>query len=519
MKCGAFVFFVIPLLAKAFHAWLQEDPYRVENGFITYGGFHPSFYLSLTATQIAITLSEDIMDCGFACMAKPKCASFNVAAKPDSSGSFLCELLETVGSYNAMLHFIITAHRLHASSTAVTITVFVFLASKRTHIAARDVMQDLLEINVNGKPSLAFLIKISVVLHNREMIRLTGLRIQDQHHLLELDRVRMFQEMLVFEGIRGSSFQGDAAIDNVEIRKCGGDELDCNFDTSTCGFFQATNDHFDWTRHRGRTPSFSTGPSSDHTSGSEFDCNFDVSTCNFVQDSNDDFDWTRRKGSTPSSNTGPSSDHTSGSGSCGIRPQKGQTRIVGGIEAQPGDWPWQAMLRNPSGSLSCGGSLVTNQWVVTAAYCVTGKTPSSIFVRHPSYFCPLNESYDIALLKLSTPATLNRCWITGWGRLASEEACHANLMQAMVPIASRARCERVYLHEIDESMICAGFDQGGVDIFQGESGGPMVCETGGRYYLHGVMSWGYDCASSGKFGVYAKVTYVLNWLQSEMAKN
>ncbi|XP_044166667.1 MAM and LDL-receptor class A domain-containing protein 1-like [Acropora millepora] len=585
---------------------------------------------------------------------------------------------------------------------------------------------------------------------------------------------------LVFEGIRGSR-QGDAAIDNVEIRKCGGDELDCNFDTSMCGFVQATNDDFDWTRNKGKTPSRKTGPSSDHTSGDgyymyietsrprrlgnlsrlstpalsfsgatcitffyhmygatigrlqvtvngqtifsasgnknsswfeaninlnlqgnysvtftgvrglsytgdiaiddfsfragscvwEFACNFDVSTCNFVQDTDDDFDWTRQKGSTPSSNTGPSSNHTSGSGyymyigtssprvlgnlarlstpvftfsgascitffyhmygatigrlevtvngrnvfsasgnssswleasvnlnnernysviftgvtgssytgdiaiddvhvrarscpldSCGIRPQKGQTRIVGGIEAQPGDWPWQAMLRNPSGSLSCGGSLVTNQWVVTAAYCVTGKTPNSIFVRlgahsrtsaptgfeqdfsvskiitHPSYFCPLNESYDIALLKLSTPATLNRrvnlvclpigvppptngtsCWITGWGRLASEEAYHANLMQAMVPIASRARCERVYPHEIDESMICAGFDQGGVDIFQGESGGPMVCETGGRYYLHGVTSWGYDCASPGKFGVYAKVTYVLNWLQSEMAKN
>ena len=43
IKCKAFVFFVIPLLAKAFHAWLQEDPYRVENEF-TYRGFHPYFY-------------------------------------------------------------------------------------------------------------------------------------------------------------------------------------------------------------------------------------------------------------------------------------------------------------------------------------------------------------------------------------------------------------------------------------------------------------------------------------------
>ncbi|XP_044182256.1 MAM and LDL-receptor class A domain-containing protein 1-like isoform X1 [Acropora millepora] len=587
---------------------------------------------------------------------------------------------------------------------------------------------------------------------------------------------------LVFEGISGSSFQGDAAIDNVEIRKCGGDELDCNFDTSTCGFIQATNDDFDWTRRNGSTPSFNTGPSSDHTSESgyymyietsgprvqgdlarlstpalsfsgatcitffyhmygatighlevtvngrnvfsasgnkgntwleasinlnlrgnypitftgvtgssytgdiaiddfslragtcvsAFDCNFDASSCNFVQATNDDFNWTRLKGSTSSFDTGPSSDHTSGSGhymyietssprvqgdlarlsspaftfrgatcitffyhmygattgrlevtvngrnvfsangnkgkswleasinlnlqgnypviitgvrgssytgdiaiddffvragscpsgSCGVRPQTGQTRIVGGNQAQPGGWPWQAMLRTLSGFQFCGGSLLSNRWVVTAAHCVTGETPSSIFVRlgahsltlastgfeqdfavskiitHPSYFCPLNESYDIALLKLSTPATLNRrvnlvclpsgvpaptdgtrCWITGWGRLASGGASPANLMQATVPIASRARCERAYPGKIHDSMICAGLDQGGVDTCQGDSGGPMVCETGGRYYLQGVTSWGYGCASPGKFGVYAKVTYVLNWLRSEMAKN
>lgn len=250
------------------------------------------------------------------------------------------------------------------------------------------------------------------------------------------------------------------------------------------------------------------------------------------------------------------------SGSCGVRPQTGQTRIVGGNQAQPGGWPWQAMLRTLSGFPFCGGSLLTNRWVVTAAHCVTGETPSSIFVRlgahsrtsastgfeqdfavskiitHPSYFCPLNRSYDIALLKLSTPATLNRrvnlvclpsgvpaptdgtrCWITGWGRLASGGASPANLMQATVPIASRARCERAYPGKIHDSMICAGLDQGGVDTCQGDSGGPMVCETGGRYYLQGVTSWGYGCASPGKFGVYAKVTYVLNWLRSEMAKN
>ena len=88
-----------------------------------------------------------------------------------------------------------------------------------------------------------------------------------------------------------------------------------------------------------------------------------------------------------------------------------------------------------------------------------------------------------------------------------------------MPVVSRARCDRAYPRKIHDSMICAGLDQGGIDSCQGDSGGPMVCETGGRYYLQGATSWGYGCASPGKFGVYAKVKYLLSWLNNEMAKN
>ena len=84
---------------------------------------------------------------------------------------------------------------------------------------------------------------------------------------------------------------------------------------------------------------------------------------------------------------------------------------------------------------------------------------------------------------------------------------------------SRARCDKSYPGKIHDSMICAGLDQGGIDTCQGDSGGPMVCETGGKFYLHGATSWGYGCASAGKFGVYAKVKYLMSWLNSEMANN
>ena len=99
MKRVIVPFCSILLLAKILHAWLREAPYRVENGLLAYGGLHPSFYHSLTAIQIAISLSEDKLDCSFACKAEPKCASFNIAVNPDSNGLFLCELLD-----NDMFH-------------------------------------------------------------------------------------------------------------------------------------------------------------------------------------------------------------------------------------------------------------------------------------------------------------------------------------------------------------------------------------------------------------------------------
>lgn len=65
-------------------------------------------------------------------------------------------------------------------------------------------------------------------------------------------------------------------------------------------------------------------------------------------------------------------------GDCGVRPS---TRIVGGTEARPGDWPWQAQLSSrKSGSPFCGGTLVSPQWVVSASHCAK----STIYVRYVS---------------------------------------------------------------------------------------------------------------------------------------
>ena len=90
------------------------------------------------------------------------------------------------------------------------------------------------------------------------------------------------------------------------------------------------------------------------------------------------------------------------------------------------------------------------------------------------------------------------------------------LMQVSVPIVSEAKCKKAYGSSIHTSMVCAGLDRGGKDSCQGDSGGPMVCEHNGKFFLEGVVSWGSGCASPGKYGVYARVRYLKNWIDGKI---
>jgi len=89
-------------------------------------------------------------------------------------------------------------------------------------------------------------------------------------------------------------------------------------------------------------------------------------------------------------------------------------------------------------------------------------------------------------------------------------------MQASVPLVSKQRCLKALPGRIHNSMLCAGFDQGGVDTCQGDSGGPLVCEYNGKWYLEGVTSWGHGCASPNSYGVYAKVRILMPWIRAKI---
>nr|ABS32240.1 trypsinogen 2 precursor [Kareius bicoloratus] len=221
-------------------------------------------------------------------------------------------------------------------------------------------------------------------------------------------------------------------------------------------------------------------------------------------------------------------------------------KIVGGYECTPYSQAHQVSLN--SGYHFCGGSLVNENWVVSAAHCYKSRVEvrmgehhirvnegteqfisSSRVIRHPNYNS-WNIDNDIMLIKLSKPATLNQyvktvalpsscapagtmCKVSGWGNTMSSSANGDKLQCLDIPILSFRDCDNAYPGMITDAMFCAGYLEGGKDSCQGDSGGPVVCNG----ELQGVVSWGYGCAEMGNPGVYAKVCLFNDWLESTMA--
>uniref|UniRef100_A0A2I3RIS2 Serine protease 1 n=2 Tax=Pan TaxID=9596 RepID=A0A2I3RIS2_PANTR len=217
-------------------------------------------------------------------------------------------------------------------------------------------------------------------------------------------------------------------------------------------------------------------------------------------------------------------------------------KIVGGYTCQKNSLPYQVSLN--SGYHFCGGSLINEQWVVSAGHCYKSRIQVRLgehniefinaakIIRHPQYDKKTLNN-DIMLIKLSSravinarvstislptapPATGTKCLISGWGNTASSGADYPDELQCLdAPVLSQAKCEASYPGEITSNMFCVGFLEGGKDSCQGDSGGPVVCNG----QLQGVVSWGDGCAQKNKPGVYTKVYNYVNWIKNTIAAN
>lgn len=235
---------------------------------------------------------------------------------------------------------------------------------------------------------------------------------------------------------------------------------------------------------------------------------------------------------------------------CGVRNAIYDTeRVVGGSDAGPQEFPWQVSLRLFSSHL-CGGTVVNERWVVTAAHCIryhaafyrvyVGKNHLSrtdkfehyhyvsATIRHPK-FNNRTVDYDIALLKLSTPFdfltetyvspiclpnpgedfTGKECVVTGWGYTRQDGSTSDVLQKVNLLVWDQERCRKAYadVNNVTERMFCAGYAEGGRGPCKGDSGGPLQClKDDGTWVLAGITSWGLVCAAPRRPGVFTRVS-------------
>ncbi|KAM5151673.1 serine protease 33-like [Mantella aurantiaca] len=240
------------------------------------------------------------------------------------------------------------------------------------------------------------------------------------------------------------------------------------------------------------------------------------------------------------------------------------SRIVGGTDAIDGEWPWQVSVYF-QGQHSCGGSLISNQWVLSAAHCFDEPVQLDDFkvylglnkldgnanhtvaldvasIIKNSNYASAGSIGDIALLKLTNPVNFTQyimpvclpassvsfpcgmdCWVTGWGTLVFNGSGPADgtLQKVMVPLMDYQTCDQMYHVDsstnsstviIQDEKICAGYRNGQKDSCQGDSGGPLVCKVLGVWYQVGVVSWGDGCAAPNRPGVYTLVTAYQDWI-------
>ncbi|CAL4121453.1 unnamed protein product, partial [Meganyctiphanes norvegica] len=245
---------------------------------------------------------------------------------------------------------------------------------------------------------------------------------------------------------------------------------------------------------------------------------------------------------------------------------KGPSRlIVGGRNADPFEWPWMvALLERKDQEQFCGGVLLTERHVLTAAHCFNGRRSRDVDVvlgeynlfrdqgyeeyfsisnleRHPD-FADRDSHYrnDLAILTLEKSAKFNsairpvclpssdaqdftglNATALGWGDTDGDEFIEswAHVLQEVeIPVVGQEECDSRHadIPIKPEIEICAAPFDGGRDTCTGDSGGPLLVQVNKRWAVIGLVSWGPTRCGSGLPGVYTRVDGFLDWIWDQI---
>ncbi|XP_059061305.1 transmembrane protease serine 11E-like [Achroia grisella] len=236
-------------------------------------------------------------------------------------------------------------------------------------------------------------------------------------------------------------------------------------------------------------------------------------------------------------------------------------RIVGGMETSISMYPYNvAISRN--GKHWCGGSIIDEQWVLTAGHCFESafdgnkkklqpyvvRAGSSFHNRggyqarvnkvfFPENYSPGSADFDYCLLRLDRPMPVGRniavlnlpskgyvmkegdiLIVTGWGSI--DESGYGHIPDRMrfvpVPVMGLTDCQKSYRFYITPRMLCAGYATGGKDACNHDSGGPAVRDG----VLLGIVSFGgKKCGDPRSPGVYSRVSQITDWVERTITSN
>ncbi|XP_058799503.1 chymotrypsin-2-like [Phymastichus coffea] len=225
-------------------------------------------------------------------------------------------------------------------------------------------------------------------------------------------------------------------------------------------------------------------------------------------------------------------------------------RIIGGKNAPDGKYPYIVSLRRIPNDHFCGGSIINNRWILTAAHCVEGRAHKSLkvvagtnlihggkeqvyeseyIVSHKSWNTPA-FSNDLGLVRVSKDIQFNDkvqpvklptedfnkvghpVVMSGWGTTKLGGTVPNNLQEIILKLFDQNQCNKEMSGLINRGHICT-YTKAGEGICHGDSGSPLVVDG----TQIGIASFVEPCAV-GKPDVFARVFTFLDWIATEQAK-